>query len=108
MSGYIPYPSNGPVYRGGRWIQASEQRENYDREILDRRIQSSLDNWKKVEANRPKNTGTNCTHIECLMWIIGFIFCIVLLYYWGLWFKSGIDYLHWKNCVLNKPRQHHC
>jgi hypothetical protein len=108
MSDYLPYPSRGPVYRGGRWIQPSEQREIYNKEMSDRRIQSSLDHWEKIEASRPRNTGTECTNTEFLLWIIGFILAIVLLYYWAIWFKSGIDYMHWKNCVLNKPRKHHC
>ena len=107
MSDYLPYPSNGPVYKGGRWIQPREQQENYDKEIERRNIQSRLDHWEKIEAGRPKNSGPECTDTEFFLWIIGFICVQILLYYWGIWFKSGMEELHRKQCLYH-PRQHHC
>jgi hypothetical protein len=98
MSDYLPYPRNGPVYKDGSWIQPSEQRANYERDISNRQIRTS----------RPRTAESDCTNNEILAWIIRFIFCSVLLYYWAMWIKSGADDLHLNTCVLRKPRQHHC
>ena len=107
MSDYLPYPSNGPVYKGGRWIQPREQQENYQRKMENRAIASRLAYWEKVEAGRPKKPGPDCTNTELFLWIIGFIIVIISLYYFKLWFDSGLEEMYRKVCSHNR-RQHHC